>query len=64
MLALNDNFIEFMEFDSINFSEFMDQGFEFKWKDKSYTAPAEWTRNYPDANVQLISRENFWSFIL
>lgn len=53
MLALNDNF-----------SEFMDQGFEFKWKDKSYTAPAEWTRNYPDANVQLISRENFWSFIL
>lgn len=39
-------------------------GFEFKWKDQSYTAPVEWARNYTDSNVELISRQNFWSFIL
>jgi len=24
----------------------------------------EWTRNYPDSQVELISSQNYWSFIL
>lgn len=39
-------------------------GFEFKWKHQKYTAPDEWTRNYPDAEVDLISKENYLPFVL
>lgn len=39
-------------------------GFEFKWKQQSFIPPREWTRNYSGSKVELISRENFWSFIL
>lgn len=39
-------------------------GFEFKYKAKKYKAPAEWTKNYPGEKVALISKENFWDFVL
>jgi uncharacterized protein len=38
--------------------------YEFKWKDKLYKPPAEWTTNYPGAPVELITSDNFLPFIL
>lgn len=38
-------------------------GFEFKWKDQRYKIPAEWSKNYPDSKVELVSNQNFWPFI-
>ncbi len=38
--------------------------FEFKWKPRKYKAPGEWTTNYPDTTVKVITTENFLDFIL
>lgn len=41
-------------------------GFEFKFnrKEKSFKVPAEWTANYPEASIELITSENYQDFIL
>lgn len=39
-------------------------GFEFKWKEKKYTAPLEWRSNYPDSTITLISNDTYQNFIL
>jgi uncharacterized protein len=38
--------------------------FEFKWNPRKYKAPGEWTTNYPDTAVKVITTENFLDFIL
>ncbi len=38
--------------------------FEFKWKDKSYKTPNEWSLNYPGTSVEVINSENFLNFIM
>ncbi|HMQ00972.1 MAG TPA: ATP-binding protein [Cyclobacteriaceae bacterium] len=38
--------------------------FEFKWKNKKYKAPLEWSKNYPGTEVQVINNENFLDFVL
>jgi uncharacterized protein len=37
--------------------------FEFKWKEKQYTAPKEWTQTYPGTTIEFINSENFLNFI-
>jgi len=39
-------------------------GYECKWQPKKMTAPKEWLDNYPQASFEVISRENYLSFIL
>lgn len=39
-------------------------GFEFKWKERKYNPPEEWTKNYPGTTVELIHVENFLSFVV
>lgn len=39
-------------------------GFEFKWKERKYTPPEEWTKNYSGTTVELIHVENFLSFVI
>lgn len=38
--------------------------YELKWKKQSYRTPSEWASNYPDANLELITTDNYLSFIL
>jgi uncharacterized protein len=38
-------------------------GFEFKWGNKKTKPPALWTATYPNASVNLISQDNFLSFV-
>ena len=38
--------------------------FEFKWKDKSYKTPNEWSLNYPGTSVEVVNSENFLNFIM
>lgn len=38
-------------------------GFECKWSKRSWKPPLGWSRNYPDAPVHLIHRENVGNFI-
>jgi len=39
-------------------------GYEIKWKPKRLQAPREWRVNYPDSRFEIISQENYLSFIL
>ncbi|MBN8685038.1 MAG: hypothetical protein J0L99_20490 [Chitinophagales bacterium] len=39
------------------------RGFEFKWGDKTASAPKAWLENYPDATFQCINRNNFMDFV-
>ena len=38
-------------------------GFEIKWKRQSVQAPKDWLKAYPNADFELIHRENYLSFI-
>lgn len=38
-------------------------GFEFKWGNKSVSAPKAWTDYYPQAEFKLINRENYQDFL-
>mgnify|MGYP000853325397 CR=1 FL=1 len=38
-------------------------GFEFKWGQKTATAPAAWGQAYPGARFSCINRENFMGFV-
>jgi len=38
------------------------EGFECKWQEQRYQAPAGWRRSYPEAPVHLVHRENFGDF--
>lgn len=38
--------------------------YEFKWKPKTVKAPKAWTDAYPDAEFQVISKENFIEFLI
>jgi hypothetical protein len=37
-------------------------GFECKWQEQRYTAPAGWRRSYPEAPVHLVHRGNFGDY--
>lgn len=37
--------------------------FEFKWRDRAYTPPPEWTSGYPGVEVELITRSNYLPFV-
>lgn len=39
-------------------------GYEFKFKPKSTTAPSEWLENYPEAQFEEVSKDNYLDFIL
>ena len=39
-------------------------GYEFKWKAKNVNAPKAWSTAYPDAEFQVISKDNFLEFLL
>jgi predicted AAA+ superfamily ATPase len=39
-------------------------GYEMKWGKKRAKAPTEWTRAYPQAEWQMITRENYRDFIM
>lgn len=38
--------------------------YEFKWQPRSVKAPKAWTDAYPDADFQVISKENFLEFLI
>jgi uncharacterized protein len=38
-------------------------GYEIKWKQKTAKAPADWTKNYGDAEFMIINRDNYLDFI-
>jgi hypothetical protein len=38
-------------------------GYEFKWKSKSLKSSAAWTKNYPDATLDIIDNENYLAFV-
>lgn len=38
-------------------------GYEFKWKSKSRKSSAAWTKNYPDATLDIIDNENYLAFV-
>ncbi len=38
------------------------EGFECKWQEQRYKAPAGWRRSYPDAVTHLVHRSNFGEF--
>ena len=38
--------------------------FEFKWKPKNVKAPKAWQDAYPDAEYQVVSKENFLEFLI
>ncbi len=38
-------------------------GFEMKYQKKTFKAPGGWTKNYPEASFDVISRENYLKFI-
>lgn len=38
-------------------------GYEFKWAEKNYRIPKDWSTAYPDAPVQVISSSNYLPFI-
>ncbi len=38
-------------------------GYEFKWRKKDVKAPAAWVKAYPDAKYQVITMENFETWI-
>jgi uncharacterized protein len=38
-------------------------GFEVKWKKKQAKAPKDWTTAYPDADFQVVHRNNYLAFI-
>ncbi len=40
------------------------KGFEFKWKKTSAKTPAAWKKAYPDAEFEVISKENYLSFMV
>jgi len=37
-------------------------GFECKWQEQRYKAPAGWRRSYPEAPVHLVHRGNFGDY--
>lgn len=37
--------------------------YEFKWKNQNYKTPKEWSNNYPETLIELITTSNFWQFI-
>jgi hypothetical protein len=39
-------------------------GYEMKWGKKRAKAPTEWTRAYPRASWQMVTRENYLDFIM
>lgn len=39
-------------------------GYEFKWKQQPAKAPREWAENYPESSFEVITRDNYLSFIL
>jgi len=38
-------------------------GYEFKWRRKRKSAPASWTKHYPDGSFKTIDRENYFEFV-
>ncbi|EFK07158.1 conserved domain protein [delta proteobacterium NaphS2] len=38
-------------------------GFEVKWRRERSAPPKDWSTAYPDADFQLINRENYLDFI-
>jgi hypothetical protein len=38
-------------------------GYEFKWKRKFLKSSAAWTKNYPDATLEIIDNENYLAFV-
>lgn len=39
-------------------------GYEFKWGNKVFKAPKDWAENYPNAHFELITKENYFEFII
>lgn len=40
------------------------KGYEFKWGNKKFKPPREWTSGYPDSKVTCVNSENYLDFIL
>jgi len=38
-------------------------GYEFKWKKKFLKSSSAWTKNYPDATLEIIDNENYLAFV-
>ena len=38
-------------------------GYEFKWKAKSFQAPRDWLSTYPNAEYEVIDRQNYLGFV-
>lgn len=38
-------------------------GYEFKWKRKFLKSSSAWTKNYPDATLEIIDNENYLAFV-
>jgi uncharacterized protein len=39
-------------------------GYEFKFSPKKLNAPKAWSEAYPESEFQVISKNNFWDFLI
>jgi len=37
---------------------------EFKWKKDTAKTPKEFLKNYADSQFQVVSKENYWKFLI